>query len=116
MYRAMYLAHPACRESGTLKMTINVAGKYERPIRHRFSHIKQQAKVVARGCSAVQIQTMAVEPPGNLGPLEKGLGACDIFEAQPLPPERRIGAPESLRPSKIKQPKIYAHASTSGDQ
>lgn len=113
---AMDFADLIGSETGFLELAIDVAGEGAEPVPHVFRQIAEQGEAGVRRGLPVEGEAMAVEAPGEARVGFEGGRVGDRFEGDSGPAECRIGRPEPVRPAKIGQPRIDAHAGAGGDQ
>lgn len=76
----------------------------------------QQAETAVGQRLAVQVQPVAVEPPGQLGVLGEVTRVGDLLEPQAEPRVRRVRAPEPFAAPEVRQPGVDAHPGAGADQ
>ena len=77
--------------------------------------LPQQREPPMRHGTPVQRQAVAVEPPGKCRIARERGRISDLLEMQASAAERRIGPPETLAATKIRQAGIHPHARPGGD-
>ena len=116
MNRAMHLADRLIGKTCLLEMPVHIAGKHKSPIRQTRRNLPQDAETAMWNHFPIQLQPVAVKPPGKAGITHKRPWVGHFLEMQPRLPQRRICAPKSLGTPKIRQTRIYTHARTSSNE
>jgi hypothetical protein len=65
MDRAMHFADFVVAKTCLLELAVHVAGEDEGAFRHLVGQLDQEAEAVVRQSVAIEIQSMAVEAPGE---------------------------------------------------
>jgi hypothetical protein len=112
----VYFVDSILGEAGFLKVAIDVGRHNETSHRAGITPFSQNLKSMMRLCLAVEIQSVAVESPGEGGIGGETSRVCHLDEAFPQFPIRRIGIPEAFVPPKVRQPRVDPHPCSSGDK
>ena len=112
----MALNHLLGREPSLLKLPIHIAGKDECPMWLLRRPALQNREARVRLGAAVEVQPVAVEAPREARLPLKPVRAGDIFKRDAPRRQRRVGSPEPLRATKIRQPRVHAHSRPRANQ
>ncbi len=72
-------------------------------MRQAVADLAQDLETLMGDGAAVEIQSMGVETPGQAGLPREGGRIGDLLEGDTRATERRVGAPEALRPTEVGQ-------------
>jgi hypothetical protein len=113
---AVAFVHPVLGKAGTLEVSVDIAGEHEGAVSQAVADVAQDFKPPMRLDAPVEVETVAVEPPGEFRIAAEGFGRGRFLEAQTGLGKRGIGAPEAFGAAKVRQAGIDAHARAGGDQ
>src|SRR5262249_19512360 len=114
MNRPVALEHALRRKTRALELPIDIAGENKVPIRPRLAPAAQDLETGVWHPGAIQIEPMPEETPRQRRVGAEPMRVGHLRELSPA--KRRIGLPESLRPPKVRQPRIDPHPRASADE
>lgn len=102
-------------EPRLLKLSVHIARENTHPIGHALSPALERSKTCMRGYLAIERQTMAIKPPGQLGRTPKRVRAGNVLKIHTRLAQRRISPPKPALAPEVRQAGIHAHAGTGGN-
>ena len=96
-------------ESRLLKLPVDVRGEDERTPVLGIGPPPKDGESGVRRRGAIQVEPVAVEPPGELGVAFEPERVGHVVKRDAEPGDRRVSPPEALVASEIWQPRIDPH-------